>query len=317
MPSLALEVAVDDLPVQHVHGRRADEARDEDVGRPVVELERRARLLDDAGVHDDDLVGHRHRLDLVVGDVDGRHLEALVQRLDLRAHLHAQLGVEIGERLVEQEHLRIAHDGAAHGDALPLAARELAGIAVQQLLEAEDLRRPQHLPVHHRGRRLGELQGERHVVEHGHVRVERIVLEHHGDVAVLRRQRIDHPLADGDLARGDVLEAGDHAQQRGLAAAGRPDQHHELAVGNVDADAVQHLDRAERLAHVADVNGRHSCSPFRRVRIARQPSVSVCAWRKDAPAPASIIPDRRNIKDKRRSWWQASSFRTLTGRSLP
>ena len=101
-----VEVAVDDLPFQHVHGRRADEARDEDVGRAVVEVERRPRLLDHATVHDHDLVGHRHGLDLIVGDVDGRHLEPLVQRLDLGAHLHAQLGVEIGERLVEQEYLR-------------------------------------------------------------------------------------------------------------------------------------------------------------------------------------------------------------------
>ena len=61
------------------------------------------------------------------------------------------------------------------------------GIAVQQLLEAEDLGGPLHLPLHDRRRRLGELQGERHVVEHGHVRIERVVLEHHGDVAVLRR----------------------------------------------------------------------------------------------------------------------------------
>ena len=43
---------------------------DEEVGRAVVEFERRADLLDPAGVHDDDAVGHGHRLDLVVGDVD-------------------------------------------------------------------------------------------------------------------------------------------------------------------------------------------------------------------------------------------------------
>ena len=67
--------------------------------------------------------------------------EALMQLLDLGAHLHAQLGVEVGQRLVEQEHLRIAHDGAAHGDALALAAGELARIAVEQRLEAEDLGR--------------------------------------------------------------------------------------------------------------------------------------------------------------------------------
>ncbi len=100
------------------------------------EFERRAHLLDDAVVHDDDLVGHRHGLDLVVGDVDGRGLEALVQLLDLGPHGDAQLGVEIGQRLVEQEHLRIAHDGATHGDALALPARELARVAVQELLQA-------------------------------------------------------------------------------------------------------------------------------------------------------------------------------------
>jgi len=53
----------------------------------------------------------------------------LVHLLDLGAHLHAQLGVEVGERLVEQEHLGIAHDGTAHSDALALAARELLGLA--------------------------------------------------------------------------------------------------------------------------------------------------------------------------------------------
>ena len=48
----------------------------------------------------------------------------MLQRFDLRPHLDAQLGIEIGERLVEQEDLGFAHDGPAHGDALTLAARE-------------------------------------------------------------------------------------------------------------------------------------------------------------------------------------------------
>ena len=73
-------------------------------------------------MHHDDLVRHGHGLDLVVGDVDGGGLEPLVQFLDLGAHRDAQLGIEVGERLVEQEYLRVAHDGAAHRDALALAA---------------------------------------------------------------------------------------------------------------------------------------------------------------------------------------------------
>ena len=117
------------------------------LSRLVVEFERRADLLDDAVMHHDDLVGHGHGLDLVVRDVDGGGLEPLVQLLDLGAHRDAQLGVEVRERLVEQEHLRIAHDGAAHRDALALAAGELAREALEQRLQAENVGRAVHAAV--------------------------------------------------------------------------------------------------------------------------------------------------------------------------
>ena len=45
--------------------------------------------------------GQRHRLNLVVGDVDRRLAEALIKLLNLGAHLDAQFGVEIGKRFVE------------------------------------------------------------------------------------------------------------------------------------------------------------------------------------------------------------------------
>ena len=124
-----------------IHRRRADEAGDEPVGRLVVELERLADLLHPAVAHDDDAVAQRHRLDLVVGDVDRGGAEPLVQLLELDAHLHAQFGVEVGQRLVEQEHPRMAHDGAAQRDALALAARELARLALQVVADAEDVGR--------------------------------------------------------------------------------------------------------------------------------------------------------------------------------
>ena len=67
--------------------------------------------------------------------------------------------------------------------------------------------------------RMPQLQPERHVVEHAHVRIQRVVLEHHGDVAVARRHVVHHVAADPDLALGNLLEPRDHAQRRGLAAA--------------------------------------------------------------------------------------------------
>ncbi len=88
-------------------------------------------------MHHGDARGERHRLDLIVGDVDRGLAERLVQLLDLGAHLDAELGVEIGERLVEQEEGRVADQRAAHGDALALAAGKLARLAMEQPLDLE------------------------------------------------------------------------------------------------------------------------------------------------------------------------------------
>ncbi len=97
----------------------------------VVEIERLALLLDDAFAHDDDMVGHGHRLDLVVGHVDRGRMQPVVQRADFLAHVDAQRRIEVGQRLVEQERLRMADDGAAHGDALALATGKLPRIALR------------------------------------------------------------------------------------------------------------------------------------------------------------------------------------------
>src|SRR6266853_1598063 len=249
-------------PGEKIHRGRTDETGDELVRRVVVELERRSGLLDAARVHDDDLVRHGHRLDLVVGDIDRSRLQSLVQRLDLGAHRDAQLGVEVGERLVEQEHLRLSHARASHRDALALAAGELARIAPQVFHEPEDQRR--FFDPHARllARFAGELQAECHVVVYRHVRVERVVLEHHGDVALLRCDAVDDALADRDPAGGDLLQPGDHPQERRLAAARRAHQHAELAVLDPDVHAVHDLGRAEALAHPGEGHRCHASARF-------------------------------------------------------
>ena len=54
-----------------------------------------------------------------------------------------------------------------------------------------------------RGLHLGQLQAEGHVVVDLHVRIERVVLEHHGDVPLLGRDQVHHTSADGDLYYDD------------------------------------------------------------------------------------------------------------------
>ena len=53
-----------------------------------------------------------------------------MQARDLHAHRQAQLRVEVRQRLVEQEHLRLAHQRATERDALALAAGQRARLAL-------------------------------------------------------------------------------------------------------------------------------------------------------------------------------------------
>ena len=90
-----------------------------------------AELDELAVAHDRDQVGQRHRLLLVVGDEDARRAQAQVEMLDLGAHPAAERGVEVAERLVEEEDERLLDERPAERDALLLAARELARLAVR------------------------------------------------------------------------------------------------------------------------------------------------------------------------------------------
>jgi hypothetical protein len=191
-----------------------------------------------AVMHDNDLVGHGHRLDLVMRDIDGGRLQPLVQFLNLGAHRHAQFCVEVGQRFVEQKHLRIAHDRPAHRHALALAAGELARIPVEQFGKAENPCRSADTLVDLGFRRAVQHQREGHIVGDRHMRVKRIVLEHHGDIAILGRQGVDHLVANADFAGRNVFKPGQHSQERRFPAAGRADKDDEFAILDFDVHAL-------------------------------------------------------------------------------
>jgi hypothetical protein len=171
--------------------------------------------------------------------------------------LITQLGVEVGERLVHEERRRLAYDRAPHGHALALAARELARLAVEIGGELERLGRLAHPLVDLFLGNLGELEREPDVVVHGHVRIQRVVLEDHRDVAVFRLDVVDDPVPDAHLAVGDRLQAGDHPQRRRLAASRRPDEHQELTIADVEAEIVNGVKPV--VVHLVDVVEHDGC----------------------------------------------------------
>ena len=218
----------------------ADEVADELGGGVVVDLVRGADLLDDALVEYGDLVRQSQSFFLIVRDVDGGDAELGLQLLELVAQLHAQLGVQVRERLVQTHDGRLGHQRAGDGDALLLAAGELADLAHELLLGQFNLRA--HFTnelvdlglVH-----LLDAQTEGDVLVHGHGREEGVVLEHHADVALLNRDMGDVLILDDDGARSRLDEAGDGAQGGRLAAAGRAKEGEELAFLNMNVDVLE------------------------------------------------------------------------------
>ncbi len=65
------------------------------------------------------------------------------------------------------------------------------------------------------------------------MRIQRVVLEDHGDVTVLWRGGIDCSAVDADGSIGDRFKSRDHSQQGGLAASRWAHQDKELAIVDV------------------------------------------------------------------------------------
>ena len=89
------------------------------------------------------------------------------------------------------------------------------------------------------------------------VRVGGVVLENHGDVALGRLQVVDHAPGDRNLALGDGLQPGDHAQKRRLAAAARADDDQELGVGDPAVDTMDDGHVAVGFVHLAQLDLDH------------------------------------------------------------
>ena len=198
-------------------------------GRALIDGAGAVELLDAAGIHDRHPRAQVEGLELIVRDVDAGKTQLAVYGPQMRAQLDPQQGVQVGQRLVQQHHLGPGGQGARQCNALLLTAAEHGRVTVGQVAALHHL---QHLTRALRAVwAAAGAQRILHIALHGHVRPQRVVLEHHADVAqmgglVQASGRIEHRLAlkhNAPFLR--VLQARDAAQQRGLAAAAGPQQH--------------------------------------------------------------------------------------------
>ena len=83
-----------------------------------------------------------------MGDEHGGDAGLPLDAADLLAGLEAQPGVQVGQRLVQQQHPGHLHHGAGDGHALLLTAGHLAGLAVHKPFDLHQLRRLLNAALH-------------------------------------------------------------------------------------------------------------------------------------------------------------------------
>jgi len=221
---------------EEVHLRGADESGNEQIGGIVVEVLGGVNLLDETVLHNYDAGTHGHSFGLVVGNIDEGGLQALMELGDLSSHLNAQLGVEVGKRFVHKEDLGLTNDGAAERNALSLTTGKSLGLTVEQVLDVEDAGSFLNALVDLGLGGLAELKTESHVIINSHVRIQGVVLENHGDVAILGRYVVYELIADVEFAVGDLFKTRDHSQSGGFSAAGRTYENDKFLIFDVQAE---------------------------------------------------------------------------------
>ena len=187
-------------------------------------------------------IGEREGLQRIVRHQQPHAAERCQVPAQVAAQLRSSLHVDRREGLVEQQHAGLDGERARQRHALPLPTRERAGSCAGPVAEAHALEPRARDPARLRARPPVTAQAERDVVESRHVRKEQLVLEHDGDGPLLRRHGdalrriLEHHAVQGESPLLDRDEPRQRVQQRGLAAAVRPQDGRRLAGGDRELD---------------------------------------------------------------------------------
>ena len=264
----------DDLAGLPDEVRLADEVGDEPRRRPVVDLPRRRELLDPAGVHHRDPVGHGQRLLLVVRHVDERDPDLAPGSASARSGAPGAPSGR-GRRAARRGAGLAAASTSARASATRCcwppescfgfrpskpASRTSSSISLARARRSF-LPRP---AASARTRRSPPRSGAGRARTTGRPCSPR---------ACTAGSRATSCAADPHLAFVRPLEAGDQAQRRRLAAARRPEERQELARMHLEVERVDRHHVAEALRDPDELDVRR--------RRRRRPQGSVAGWADD------------------------------------
>ena len=200
----------------------------------------RALLRDAASLEHDEAIGERHRVEQLVGHQHPRAGEGREVETELAAQLGAGTDVERGQRLVEEHQARLDHERPRQRNALLLAPGERSRLGIGTVRETDAFEPRTGAAARVRSCHTAAAKPEGDVLEHGQVREQQVVLEHHPDRPSLRLDEhvplriVDDVPVEGHAARFEGEQPRERTEQRRLARAVRSEHGNRLALGGVD-----------------------------------------------------------------------------------
>ena len=210
------------------------------------EAEVGGRVADDLALVDGDdaVIEFAHQLMLVRhNEHRGAHRVDLTQQVK---NLVGELGVDVARRLVRNDDLGIVDQCARQTDALLLAARQLGGLVLHFVLQADQIEHIGHALFDGGSALADRTHGKRHVVKDVHLVDQAEVLKDDAHMAAKIRhmalfQAGKLVAVDGDFARGRDLLTHNQLEKGAFARARSAHDEHELALVDVQGDVVQRI----------------------------------------------------------------------------
>lgn len=199
----------------------------------IVNIGWGAHLLDFAVIHDGHPVGNLKGFFLIMGDKDAGHIKFVMKPAQPASEFFADFGVKGSEGLVEKKDARLDGQRTRESHALPLASRKLVGIAIPQPIKLNQIEQfPDALTdlLFRRTRGFGtKAETEGYVFENRQMPEKGIVLKYKADLTIARRRVRGVLVVQTNRAAVGQFQAGNDAEERGLAGSGGAEQRHQFA----------------------------------------------------------------------------------------
>ncbi|GAA3166115.1 hypothetical protein GCM10020001_109200 [Nonomuraea salmonea] len=224
-----------------------------------------------------------------MGDQHGRAVEVGEVAAQLGADCKPGVGVERGQRLVQQEQLGPYGERTGQRHPLRLPTGQLPRPGTGPIGQPHAF---QQLGGGAAGLGLGHTLAARpegDVVERGQVREEQVVLEHHADRPALGGQGVQRPAPQRDVTCGQAGEPGQRPQRRRLAGPVRAEQRHHLTGGGVQRGVEGEGGPGD---HQAGIEG-HGALTHRSRRLARMTTDTASRTRLSTMAASGSVSSAR------------------------